>query len=74
MEKVLTKNDIFLKRGKLRKDVLGILEDEMTATEVAKKLNKHRSSVSRALLDLQKAGLVKCINPEDASFRHYVKK
>lgn len=73
MRKELTKKDIFLKKGKLRKQVLDILEEEMTATEIAKKLGKHRSSVSRALLDLEKVGFVRCVNSEDASFRHYVR-
>ena len=45
-----------------------------TATEISKELGKHRSSISRVLLDLEKAGYVKCLNPEDSSFRCYEKK
>jgi len=67
------KKKIFLKKGKLRKVVYERLNEPKTATEVAKELNKHRSAVSRVLLRLQEAGLVKCVNPKDDRFRHYVK-
>ncbi len=65
---------IFFKKSKLRKHVWDKLIEIKTATEIAKELGKHRSSVSRVLLDMKKEGLVKCINPEDKSFRHYVRK
>lgn len=68
------KRKIFLKKGKLRKDVLLRLDKPKTATELAKELGKHRSSISRILLVLENNGLVKCINPEDDKFRHYMKK
>ena len=67
------KKEIFLKKGKLRKAVYERLNEPKTATEVAKELNKHRSAISRVLLELQKAGLAKCVNPKDDRFRHYVK-
>ena len=70
----MDKKEIFLKKGKLRKKVLAKLDTAKTSTELAKELGKHRSSISRTLLDLQKAGFVKCINPEDDRFRHYEKK
>lgn len=65
--------EIFLKKSKLRKEVWEKLTKMKTATELSKELNKHRSSISRVLLDLEKAGYVKCLNPEDTSFRCYVK-
>jgi len=65
---------IFLKKGELRKEVWGKLDQAKTATEIAKELKKHRSAVSRVLIDMEKAEFVKCINPEDKSFRHYVKR
>jgi DNA-binding MarR family transcriptional regulator len=65
---------IFLKQGKLRKDVLNSLTEPKTATDIAKEIWKHRSSISRVLIELEKKGLVKCINPDDDKFRHYVKK
>ena len=66
--------DIFLKKSKLRKEVWNKLTKMKTATEISKELGKHRSSISRVLLDLEKAGYVKCLNPEDSSFRCYEKK
>lgn len=65
---------IFLKKSKLRKLVWDILKEARTATDIAKELNKHRSAVSRTLLDMEKASFAKCINPMDKSFRHYVRK
>jgi len=65
---------IFLKKGELRRDVWDRLDKPKTATDIAKELKKHRSAISRVLLDMEKADFVKCINPKDKSFRHYVKK
>lgn len=74
MKETEVKKEIFLKKSKLRKEVYEVLTKAKTATEIAKELDKHRSSVSRTLLDLEKAGYIKCVNPEDFSFRHYIKK
>jgi len=68
------KKEIFLKKGKLRKLVLNSLDKPKTATELSQELKKHRSSISRVLLELEKKGLVKCVNPEDDRFRHYLRK
>ncbi len=65
---------IFLKKGELRKEVWTKLDKAKTATEIAKELKKHRSAISRVLLDMEKEGLIKCVNPEDKSFRHYIKR
>ncbi len=65
--------EIFLKKSKLRKEVWERLIKMKTATEISKELNKHRSSISRVLLDLEKVGYIKCLNPEDISFRCYVR-
>ena len=72
MDKKLRKN-IFLKKGKLRREVYNHLDKPKTATELVKELRKHRSSISRVLLELKKRGFVKCVNPEDDRFRHYKK-
>ncbi len=66
--------EIFLKKSNLRREVYNMLDKPKTASEIAKELKKHRSAVSRVLLNMEKAGLVKCINSEDKSFRHYVKR
>ena len=73
MDKAL-KLQIFLKKGRLRQEVWDKLDKAKTASDIAKEIEKHRSAISRVLLDMQKEGLIKCINPEDASFRHYVKR
>jgi len=65
---------IFLKKGNLRKEVWALMDDAKTATDISKELGKHRSAISRVLIDMQKEGLIKCVNPEDSNFRHYVKK
>ncbi len=67
------KLEIFLKKSKLRREVWSSLDKEKTASEIAKETGSHRSAVSRVLLDIKKAEFVKCINPGDVSFRHYVK-
>ncbi len=73
MEKDL-KLKIFLKKSKLRQLVWDNLKEAKTPTEVAKELKKERSSISRIMIDLEKKGFIECINPEDKTFRHYVKK
>ena len=50
------------------------LDEEKTASDIAKEIDRHRSAVSRVLLDMQKEGFVECVNSEDVSFRYYVKK
>ena len=73
MNKSGLKKHIFLKKGKLRKEIYEKLNVPKTASELAKELGKHRSSISRVLLELEKKGYIKCVNPEDDKFRHYVK-
>jgi DNA-binding MarR family transcriptional regulator len=73
MEKEL-KLEIFLKKSQLRREVWKQLDKAKTASEIAKDLKKHRSSISRVLLDMEKAGFVKCLNSEDKSFRCYMKR
>lgn len=68
------KKELFLKKGNLRREVWEKLDKPKTATDIAKEVKKHRSAVSRVLLDMQEAGLVKCLNPKDNSYKHYVRK
>ncbi len=68
------KLEIFLKKSQLRKDVWHSLSKHKTASEISNELKKHRSAISRVLLDMQKAGFVKCLNETDKSFRCYVRK
>lgn len=68
------KLEIFLKKSPLRREVWKKLDNPKTATEIAKEIKKYRSAVSRVLLDLEREGFVKCVNPQDKSFRCYVKR
>ena len=68
------KLEIFLKKSKLRKDVWKSLNQLKTASEIAKDLKKHRSAISRVLLDMERDNFVKCLNEQDKSFRCYAKK
>jgi predicted transcriptional regulator len=62
----------FVKRGKVRRDVLTFLSaGPATPTDVAKKTKYHRPSVSRVLIELQKKGLVDCLTPDEKLGRIY---
>jgi len=65
---------IFLKKSELRNQIWSILKDPKTATDISKELKKHRSAISRILIEMEKEGFIKCLNPEDDKFRHYLKK
>ena len=62
----------FVRRSKIKGKILKLLLSEpMTPVDIKKALNVHRESVSRALLDMEKKGLVRCITPEEHNFRYY---
>lgn len=61
----------FINRSKNRKLILFKLTKPITPTALAKELKIHRSVVSRALLDLQREGLVECLNPKSKKERYY---
>ncbi|MDH2902076.1 MAG: winged helix-turn-helix domain-containing protein [archaeon] len=46
-------------------------QDVSTPTELAKKIQKHLSHVSRALHELQERELVSCVNPANTKPRVY---
>jgi len=63
---------IYLKSSKNRKKVLRELKNNFeTPTELAKKLNNHRSTISQVLLDLQDHGFVSCKTPKRNNYRLY---
>lgn len=63
---------IFFGRSKLRYEVLKELNNKpQIASFLAQKLKKHRESISRIFLDLQKEGFAICINSESSNFRKY---
>ena len=61
----------FVSRGKIRKDILKEIDKPMTPTELSKKINSHRPTISRSLLALENKGLVKCITPNEKMGRYY---
>ena len=61
----------FVTRGKVRVKVLRELSDPKTPTKLAPIVKTHRSTVSRAILSLERKGLVKCITPKEKIGRYY---
>ena len=58
--------------GKIRRGILkALLEIEKTPTILAKEIQTHQSTTSRALADLEKRGLVKCLTPKAKLSRLY---
>ena len=46
------------RRSKIRVKILNSLQEPRTVMDLAKQLNKHKASISRAFLDLTKDGLI----------------
>jgi DNA-binding transcriptional ArsR family regulator len=61
----------FVSRGKIRIKVLSNLKSPLTPTQVSHVIKTHRSTTSRAILALEKKGLVKCIAPGEKKWRYY---
>jgi len=61
----------YVVRGVLRKRALKLLLNPTTPTELAKKMNTDRPSVSRSILFLCGKKLVRCLNPDDKRGRLY---
>jgi len=61
----------YLMKGKLKKRILALLDNPKTATMLGKEIKRHRSSISRILLELEKRKLVSCKNPDDNMYRFY---
>ena len=61
----------FVSRGKIRKEVLRVMDKPITPTDLANKIKTHRSTVSRTVLELEKKGLVECITPTGKMGRVY---
>lgn len=60
-----------IRRSTIKMQILNHLKKPKTATDLKKELNIHRESISRALIDMQKDGLVECVNPEQPNYRYY---
>lgn len=61
----------FVNRAKIRKEVLLNLTTPNTPTELSKIIKTHRSTTSRAILALEKKGLISCITPSERMGRYY---
>lgn len=61
----------FVSRGKIRKKVLKKLVVPYTPTELSVIIGTDRSTVSRAILALEKKGLVRCLTPKESMGRYY---
>jgi len=62
----------FVKRGKVRRAILEhLVSGPATPTDISKRTKLHRPSVSRALIELQEAGLVDCLTPKEKLGRIY---
>lgn len=58
-------------RGKCRKKVILALDIERTPSQIAKITKMNNSHVSRALFQLQKKKVVKCLTPRNITGRVY---
>ena len=63
----------FVSRGKVRTEILKNLDRPMTPTDLSKKINTHRPTVSRSLLVMVKKKLIECITPNVKMGRYYQK-
>ena len=61
----------FVSRGKVRRKVLENLKEANTPTKLSQIIKTHRSTTSRAILALEKRGLVKCVTPDESMGRYY---
>ena len=61
----------FVRRGKLRTQILESLVTPNNPTDLAKKLNSHRPTVSQAISELKEKGLVKRLNPGEKNLSIY---
>lgn len=61
----------FVTRAKNRKLVLINLKEPKTPSALSIQLELHRSAVSRAILELESKGLVKCLTPNEKMGRYY---
>jgi DNA-binding MarR family transcriptional regulator len=61
----------FVGRGRVRRKVLKALAKPNSPTELGRKLDIERSTVSRTILALEEKGLVECLTPEERMGRYY---
>jgi predicted transcriptional regulator len=70
-EKISWDDISFIQRGKQRKEILFRLDKPKTPTNLKEEINLHFNTISRALIELEKEGFVKCLNPKQKLCRFY---
>jgi len=61
----------FVRRGNLRTRILLSLNNPNNPTDLAKKLDSHRPTVSKAISELKEKGLVRRLNPDEKNLSIY---
>lgn len=61
----------FVLRGKIRKNVMFALAKTKQPNAIAKEIQTHLSTTSRAIKELLDKKLVKCLNEQDPNYKLY---
>ena len=61
----------FIVRGKHRKEILELLDNPKTPTQIKEETKLHFNSVSRTIVELEKKGFVQCLNSSQKLMRFY---
>ncbi len=61
----------FVLRAKIRKEIIVRLTKPKNPNLLAKEINTHLPTISRAIKALELRELVKCLNPEEVHFKLY---
>lgn len=61
----------FIVRSKHRGNILKLLETPKTPTKIKEETKLHFNSVSRTIIELEKKGLINCLNPNQKLSRFY---
>ena len=64
-------NISFVVRSKHRKTMLKLLTKPRTPTQIKEETKLHFNAVSRSLIELEKKGFIKCLNPNQKLLRFY---
>ena len=61
----------FILSGKHRKNILKLLENPKTPTQLKEETKLHFNQISRTLQELESKGFVECLNPKQKLTRFY---
>lgn len=62
---------IRISRNNTKLNILKVLTQKKTPSQIAKQLDIDVTSASRSMRKLQKDGLIKCVNPNQSNYRYY---